>query len=97
MRLSNRIVSIIKRAVKSSFGNVDVYLFGSRVDDEKVGGDIDIAIDSDIPRDEFKKKKIQFITSMFRLGYDLKIDIVQYKNDDTLFSTELNTHNIKIA
>ena len=35
MRLSNRIVDIIKKSVQNSFGDVDVYLFGSRVDDEK--------------------------------------------------------------
>ena len=40
MRLSGRIVKTIKKSIKESFGDVDAYLFGSRVDDMKAGGDI---------------------------------------------------------
>jgi len=60
MRLSKRIQNIIKKAVFENFGDVKVYLFGSRTDDTKKGGDIDIAIDTQIDKEEFRKKKIQF-------------------------------------
>ena len=97
MRLSNRIVDIIKKSVKSSFGDVDVYLFGSRVDDEKKGGDIDLAIDVDISKNDFRERKIKFISSMLRFGFDLKIDLVQYKQSDIFFANEINSNSIKIA
>ena len=97
MRLSNRIIEIIKKSVENSFGDVDVYLFGSRVDDEKKGGDIDIAIDTNLSKNDFRKKKVKFISSMFRFGFDLKIDIVQYRQNNILFSNEINKHSIKIV
>jgi len=80
MRLSKRIQNIIKKAVFENFGDVKVYLFGSRTDDTKKGGDIDIAIDTQIDKEEFRKKKIQFFVSLLRVDFDLKIDLV----DETL-------------
>ncbi len=97
MRLSNRIVNQIKKSIKSSFGDTDIYLFGSRVDDEKKGGDIDIAVDTNLSKNDFKKKKIAFVTSMFRVGLDLKIDLVQYKQNDTTFFNEISKHSVKLT
>ncbi len=89
MRLSKRIQNIIKKAVFENFGDVKVYLFGSRTDDTKIGGDIDIAIDTQMDKEEFRKKKIQFFVSLLRVDFDLKIDLVQMKHSHTLFSNEL--------
>ncbi len=55
MRLSNRLKSYITKSVLESFGEVDIYLFGSRTDDTKQGGDIDI--DVDLSNEVFKKTK----------------------------------------
>lgn len=96
MRLGNKVTSIIKQAILSSFGDVDVYLFGSRVDDDKYGGDIDLAIDIEISREKFRKTKIKFITSLIQLGYDLKIDIVPYNTKDPLLFHEIHTKGVKI-
>lgn len=57
MRISKRTIEIINRAIKDSFGSVKVYLFGSRVDDNKKGGDIDIAIKCDISEEDFREKR----------------------------------------
>jgi len=96
MRLSNRILNIIKQCIYNSFGDVKVYLFGSRADDTKKGGDIDLAIDTCISSEEFKNKKIKFLTSMIRLGFELKIDLVRYKNDDRLLCQEIKNNSIRI-
>ena len=56
MRLSDRLKNLILSAVDSSFGDVQIYLFGSRVDDSRKGGDIDIALSVDMSKDEFRKK-----------------------------------------
>ena len=48
MRLTQEQVNIIKRAVTDTFGDTaSVWLFGSRVDDYKRGGDIDLLIETE--------------------------------------------------
>ena len=97
MRLSGRILSMIKRSAKESFGNADLYLFGSRVDDSKRGGDIDIAVDTEMSNVDFKKMKLKFTTLMFKFGFDMKIDIVQYNQTNSLFHSEIRDNKIKLT
>ena len=47
MRITEHEKNIIVDAVKSADSNARIWLFGSRVDDQKKGGDIDIAIFSE--------------------------------------------------
>ncbi len=48
MRLSAEQVSVIRQTVVEIFGpEVQVLLFGSRVDDSKKGGDVDLLVESD--------------------------------------------------
>ena len=75
---------------------VDIYLFGSRADDSKKGGDIDIAVDVDLSREEFKQLKVQFIIAMINQGLELKIDIVPYKSNDQLLTEEVSRTAVKI-
>ena len=97
MRLSKSMHKTIVAAVHHSFGNVDVYLFGSRVDDTKQGGDIDIAIDSSLSRTQFRQKKIAFLSYLLRHDFDFKIDVVNYNTTDKLLRSELLAHARKIA
>jgi len=77
MRLSNKMKDILLHAAKESFGDVDIFLFGSRVDDSRRGGDIDIAIKTDLEKEEFNKKRLQFQTLLFRLDFEIPVDVVQ--------------------
>jgi hypothetical protein len=36
---------------------------------------IDIALDINIQRDDFRRKKSSFIASLIRMGFDMKIDL----------------------
>lgn len=97
MRISVRMQNMIKESIFKSFGDVSVYLFGSRADNTKKGGDIDLAIDCNISNEEFKKSKIKFITTMIRLGFDFKIDLVKYNQDDSLLNNEIQNNSIKLV
>jgi len=75
MRITEKEKNVIIDAVNRTDPNAKVWLFGSRVDDSKKGGDIDIAILSEIiDKDVMQKIKIRrFICD--RIG-EQKIDIV---------------------
>jgi predicted nucleotidyltransferase len=89
MRLNEKEIQSIKKAVRTHFGeNAVVYLFGSRVDNSKRGGDIDLLIEHspEVTGSEVIKKKLKTMTDIqFALG-DRKIDIVTvpYNSENTL-------------
>ena len=96
MRISKRIIGILQDNIKKSFGDVNVYLFGSRTDDKKRGGDIDLAIDTNISKQEFRKKKSLFFSMLIRIDFDYKIDIVNFNTKDELLYNEIQQNHIKI-
>lgn len=97
MRLPEKIKQSIVTSIQNTFGDVDIYLFGSRTDDTKRGGDIDIAIHTNMSREHFRKHKIAFLSQLIRMGYDLKIDLVQYDDStNTLLKNELLSNRIKL-
>lgn len=96
MRLKKNIIDKLKQSVYDSFGDVNIYLFGSRTDDTKKGGDIDIAIDSNLSRLEFRKKKIKFISNLIKNNFELKIDVVNYNTTDKLLYDNIRNSALKI-
>jgi len=81
MRLTESLKKEILTSAKVSFGDVPIYLFGSRTDDSKKGGDIDLAIQVTEKRTEFNQRKLRFLTDLEKRGIDYPFDIVQYNND----------------
>jgi len=79
MRLTAKQLKIIKQITLDNFGDTSkVYLFGSRVDDTKKGGDIDLFIKADFSNEELFIRKIKTLSEIqFKLG-ERKIDIVTY-------------------
>jgi len=86
MRLSDSEVQKIKTKVQSIFGVAVVYLFGSRVDDTKKGGDIDLYI---VPKnsDDLFRKKMQIKTMLEDILYK-PVDIVIATNQKRLIEKE---------
>ncbi|MBI3194475.1 MAG: nucleotidyltransferase domain-containing protein [Ignavibacteriae bacterium] len=58
MRLTPHEITSITSVIKKHLGEVEIYLFGSRVDDNARGGDIDILIIGD---GEIERKIIGYI------------------------------------
>ncbi|MBK9406090.1 MAG: nucleotidyltransferase domain-containing protein [Ignavibacteria bacterium] len=80
MRLKEFEIRAIKEAVLSMDNKAKVYLFGSRVDDTKKGGDIDLLIISDKLEFGDKYKIYSKITHTLQ---DRKIDIIINNGVDT--------------
>jgi len=78
MRLTTEQISAIKELAIDSFGEqAVVHLFGSRTDDRKRGGDIDLYIETDM-RDlgSIVDAKLRFLAKLkYRIG-DQRIDVV---------------------
>jgi predicted nucleotidyltransferase len=96
MRLSKRIIGILQDNIKKSFGDVNIYLFGSRTDDDKKGGDIDLAIDTNLSKQEFRKKKSLLLSLLVKIDFDYHIDIINFNTKDKLLYNEIQRNNIKI-
>jgi predicted nucleotidyltransferase len=56
MRLKNKEIEIIKDTIQNYFGKSRVYLFGSRLDDSKKGGDIDLFVISEVKENLYELK-----------------------------------------
>jgi len=92
VRLSEYQREAIKTSAAKHFGNtVRVFLFGSRVDDNKKGGDIDIYIETDLIEAIFDKKIKMLVELQKELG-ERKIDIVinNFKLHSTIFEVARN-------
>ena len=75
MRLTAFEVNAIKQSAQEVFGSkVEVFLFGSRVEDEKKGGDIDLYIKTQTNND--LSHKIKFLVSLEQKIGEQKIDVI---------------------
>ena len=76
MRLSEHYVTEIKAAAREAFGaDAVVRLFGSRVDDERRGGDIDLHIEA-APDTADVDHEIRFRTLIWKRLDEPQIDVV---------------------
>ncbi len=75
MRLTAGEIETIQEAVRSEDPSATVYLFGSRLDDTRKGGDIDLYIETD-HREKLLQLKVRIMRRLWaRLGAQ-KIDIL---------------------
>ncbi len=86
MRLWTKEINLIKDKTKSIFGQSNIYLFGSRIDDSKEGGDIDLYIISK-SKDDLFKKKIKLKTTLEDILFK-PVDIVISKDKNALIEQE---------
>ncbi|MEY3787985.1 MAG: hypothetical protein RLZ75_2192 [Pseudomonadota bacterium] len=93
MRLSNDSMLTIKQAVTLIFGkDAKVYLFGSRTDDAKKGGDIDLYIETAI-LDAVFDKKLSLLTELRKRLGDQKIDVIvnNFTKEKDIYKIAKNT------
>ena len=77
MRLTESQIKVIKTTISDIFGkDSSVYLFGSRVDDSALGGDIDLLIRTHLEGRAALAGKLKTQARLFRLIGDRKIDLI---------------------
>jgi len=76
MRLSKNQISAIIKAKASFFPDSKIYLFGSRIDNYRSGGDIDLYLLSNKKVLDGVKKRIDFLVMLKSLIGDQKIDVI---------------------
>jgi len=84
MRLAIEKIDNLKNSIISILPNAKVYLFGSRVDDTKKGGDIDILILGKRRLDYREKAKVE--RAFFEKFGEQKLDLISFEyNCDNAF------------
>lgn len=79
MRLRQTEIDAIKKVARMIFGkNATTFLFGSRIDDNKRGGDIDLYIQYNPTNQEESEYqlKIKFLVQLKKIIGDQKIDVL---------------------
>ncbi|EJF07135.1 nucleotidyltransferase family protein [Thiovulum sp. ES] len=94
MRLQRSEISNLKNSIFLFDKNAKIYLFGSRVDEQKRGGDIDILVISDI-LNEKNRRKIR--RNFFQEFGEQKLDIIiENQKKISLFGREILEKAIEI-
>jgi predicted nucleotidyltransferase len=76
VRLSEKEIRVIKKSAEEIFGKgTKIYLFGSRVDLKKRGGDIDLYIKPKF-KNNLLERRIKFLIKLYEELGEQKIDIV---------------------
>ena len=78
MRLHQNEIDTIDKVIAEIFGDAQVYLFGSRLDDTKKGGDIDLFIISS-ETNNLVEKKIKSIARLQRI-LNKPVDILLHRD-----------------
>lgn len=92
MRLDMREVAAIKAAAAQAFGSdAVVRLFGSRVDDGRDGGDIDLHIEIASEIDEWRARA-HFEDSLFARIEEQRVDVVVRRIDAPMRGIDMIAH-----
>ncbi len=95
MRLNSVEIETIKRSFNKVFGAGDIYLFGSRVDDDQKGGDIDLYLDPD-DKNNLYQKKIKFLINVELSIGEQQIDVVFAENPERHIEQEARSKGVKL-
>jgi len=96
MRLTNYEVNMIKKAFQESFVDGKIYLFGSRVDDSKRGGDIDLYIVPSKKFEDERERKVRFLIKLDEYIGEQKVDVVIAKDKNRLIEQEALKYGVEL-
>ena len=81
MRITEKEIQILKDKLHTLSNQAKLYLFGSRVDDTKRGGDIDLlVIDSTLTKKDLRLLRIEFFKHFGEQKLDILLDNGKFEN-----------------
>ncbi|WOE69014.1 nucleotidyltransferase domain-containing protein [Hydrogenimonas thermophila] len=96
MRLTQYEIRSIKKAFEEVFEGGKIYLFGSRVDDTKRGGDIDLYLVPSKKFDDERERKIKFLIKLDEYIGEQKIDVILAKDKNRLIEQEALRYGVEL-
>ncbi|MDQ6995080.1 MAG: hypothetical protein Q9M18_05745 [Mariprofundaceae bacterium] len=90
-------VDAIEQVFQTVFLHGEVILFGSRVDVQKKGGDIDLFIQPSEPMSDLFERKIQFLVALKNRIGEQKIDLVLAPFASEALKDEINKTGILLC
>jgi len=98
LRLTQSEIEAIKKSYLDVFQGGSIYLFGSRVDDNQKGGDIDLYIvpNTELPSSALLEKKLNFLVQVKNAIGEQKIDVVIARDKKRLIEQEALQKGIKL-
>lgn len=101
MRLTERQTAAITEAFRAHFGpGARLVLFGSRVDDSKHGGDIDLCVETDqLPWEDLVRSRHAFLAALDKALGERKIDVLLRRRDDEsrLIDREVDAKGVELC
>jgi len=95
MRLKKEMAEFLKEEVRKLLPDADVYLFGSRVYENRKGGDIDILVIGS--RKLTLSEKMRVRVEFFKRFGEQKLDIVSYsRNEKAVFKDLALKEGVKL-
>jgi uncharacterized protein len=86
MRLYLEEVEVLKSKLKTLSSDAKLYLFGSRVDDDAKGGDIDLlVVSSELTKKDLRLLRIDFCKHFGEQKIDILLDNGEFKNPFTRY------------
>jgi len=86
MRLYQEQIKVLKDKLKTISSTAKLYLFGSRVDDTKKGGDIDLLVVSkEMTKKDLRYLRIEFFKHFGEQKIDIVLDDGEFKNPFTKY------------
>jgi len=95
MRLNKNQIKFFKKLSLEIFNSPNIYLFGSRTDDNLRGGDIDLYIQTD-KKENILKSKIVFLREFEKEFGEQKIDLIIDNNSTQKEIFEIAKKGIKL-
>lgn len=100
MRITQHQADTIKRLVKRTFGvRANVYLFGSRVNDDARGGDIDLYVErtaGELDSRSGFQEKLRLASLLQRELGEQKFDIIVAQNPRRAIEVEARTKGVRL-